>query len=368
LPVEVLMATFDFFADSYGEARSKFTKACQNVGAKLTEHALPNYAGPNDQRLYVDVAQVGAVFPGSMLILISGTHGVEGFSGSGCQVGYLADKVHEALPAGASAMLIHALNPFGFAWLRRVNETNVDLNRNFQDFNKVLPSSAGYEAFHEYLVPRDWDGDERAKAEIALQQYLVAKGVKTFQAELTKGQYTRPDGLFYGGREPSWSNRILRKILSDNMPETVSRVAVLDIHTGLGIPGFGEPIYVGQSTEGFETAKKWFGPEVKSTTQGNSVSAAITGSVADAFLPSSPKQEIIYLALEFGTVPTAQVLSALRADHWLHAVPNRDTPFRNEIKRHIRDAFYCDVSWWKAAVYGRSIDFAIRASRALGVS
>jgi Protein of unknown function (DUF2817) len=111
------MATFDFFADSYGEARSKFTKACQNVGAKLTEHALPNYAGPNDQRLYVDVAQVGAVFPRSMLILISGTHGVEGFSGSGCQVGYLADKVHEALPAGASAMLIHALNPFGFAWL-----------------------------------------------------------------------------------------------------------------------------------------------------------------------------------------------------------------------------------------------------------
>jgi Protein of unknown function (DUF2817) len=281
LPVEVLMATFDFFADSYGEARSKFTKACQNVGAKLTEHPLPNYAGPNDQRLYVDVAQVGAVFPRSMLILISGTHGVEGFSGSGCQVGYLADKVHEALPAGASAMLIHALNPFGFAWLRRVNETNVDLNRNFQDFNKVLPSSAGYEAFHEYLVPRDWEGDERAKAEIALQQYIVAKGMKTFQAELTKGQYTRPDGLFYGGREPSWSNRILRKILSDNVPETVSRVAVLDIHTGLGIPGFGEPIYVGQTTEGFETAKNWFGPEVKSTTQGNSVSAAITGSVAE---------------------------------------------------------------------------------------
>ena len=36
--------------------------------------------------------------------------------------------------------------------------------------------------------------------------------------------------------------------------------------------------------------------------------------------------EIIYLALEFGTVSSMEELSALRADHWLHAVPNRDTP------------------------------------------
>jgi hypothetical protein len=128
------MATSDFFADSYAEARSKFAEACRNLGAALTEHALPNFSGPNEQTLSVDVARVGAVPPKSLLILISGTHGVEGFSGSGFQVGYLADKVHEALPAGAGVLLIHALNPFGFAWLRRVNENNVDLNRNFQDF------------------------------------------------------------------------------------------------------------------------------------------------------------------------------------------------------------------------------------------
>jgi hypothetical protein len=72
-------------------------------------------------------------------------------------------------------MLIHALNPFGFAWLRRVNEANVDLNRNFQDFNKSLPSSAGYEAFHEYLVSQEWEGDEHAKAEVALQKYIMTK-------------------------------------------------------------------------------------------------------------------------------------------------------------------------------------------------
>jgi hypothetical protein len=82
---------------------------------------------------------------------------------------------------------VHALNPFGFAWLRRVNEYNVDLNRNFQDFNKSLPSSAPYEAFHDCLVPKDWEGDERVNADAALQKFIAAKGEKGFQAELRKG-------------------------------------------------------------------------------------------------------------------------------------------------------------------------------------
>ena len=163
----------------------------------------------------------------------------------------------------------------------------------------------------------------------------------------------------------SWSNCVLREILTEKVPETVKRLAVLDIHTGLGKPGFGEPIYVGPTSEGYEIAKKWYGEEVKSTMQGTSVSAAITGSVADAFPRSSSDLEIIYLALEFGTVSSTEVLSALRADHWLHAVPNRDTPLRDKIMCQIRDAFYLDVPWWKAAVYGRSVDFAIRATQAL---
>ena len=77
------MATSDFFADSYLEAREKFLKASQSAGAMLTEHALPKPYGPNGDTLLVDVAQLGADDPKSLLILISGTHGVEGFCGSG---------------------------------------------------------------------------------------------------------------------------------------------------------------------------------------------------------------------------------------------------------------------------------------------
>jgi hypothetical protein len=158
--------------------------------------------------------------------------GEEGFCGSGCQIGYLADRVYEALHGDTGVMLIHALNPFGFAWLRRVNEANVDLNRNFHDFNKSLPSSEHYEAFHDCLVPQEWDGDQRVESDAALQKLIMAKGMKAFQAELPKGQYTRPTGLFYGGREASWSNRILRQILNDKVSETVKRLTVLPIYVG----------------------------------------------------------------------------------------------------------------------------------------
>jgi Protein of unknown function (DUF2817) len=59
------------------------------------------------------------------------------------------------------------------------------------------------------------------------------------------------------------------------------------------------------------------------------------------------------------------VLDALRADHWLHAVPARATHLRPEIERQMRQAFNLDVPWWRAAVYARAMDFAMRATRAL---
>jgi hypothetical protein len=62
------------------------------------------------------------------------------------------------------------------------------------------------------------------------------------------------------------------------------------------------------------------------------------------------------------------VLTALRADNWLHAIPGRQTPLRATIERQVRDAFYVDSPAWKAAVYGRAADFVLRASRGLARS
>jgi hypothetical protein len=359
------MAVCEYFAETYLEARRKFLHAAGEAKADLTHHILPNLRGPSDEELITDVAVLGSRIPENLLLIISGTHGVEGFCGSGCQVGYLTDQVYEILSPRTQAVLVHALNPFGFAWLRRVNEDNVDLNRNFRDFSKDLPTAENYESIHEWLIPADWDGYRRDQADTALNAYIAEKGWRTVQAEITAGQYSRPNGLFYGGVQECWSNRLLRQLLADHVTSTVDKLAVLDLHTGLGTTGFGEPIYVGPTSEGFELAKNWYGQEVKSTLQGTSVSAAVTGSIADALPQLTPTFRATYLALEFGTVPAPMVLTALRADHWLHAIPDRTTQLRSTIEHQIRDAFYCDASWWKAAIYGRFADFAVRATRAI---
>jgi hypothetical protein len=357
------MATRDYFSQTYAQARQKFLLAASNANARPAHKLMEGLRGADGDELAIDIVRLGPNDPDSMLALISGVHGVEGFAGSGCQVGYLTDRLYEALPKNSGVLLIHAVNPYGFAWDRRVNEDNVDLNRNFQDFSKPLPTSAAYEPLHAWLVPEDWDGDSRRAADAALMQFIREHGLAALQTAASGGQYTRPTGLFYGGTAETWSNRSIREIFHDHVPDSVRRLVVLDIHTGLGPMGYGEPIYLGIDDAGFERTKSWFGPET--TRPGAGVAAAVNGTLGAAIGAMHPDCETTCLALEFGTRPIMEVLTALRADHWLHAVPNRDTPLKDQIRRQIRDAFYVDSSPWQAGVYGRVADFVLRASRNL---
>ena len=49
--------------------------------------------------------------------------------------------------------MVHAINPHGFAWSRRVTEDNVDLNRNFVDHAQPYPSNPGYEELRAAICP-----------------------------------------------------------------------------------------------------------------------------------------------------------------------------------------------------------------------
>jgi hypothetical protein len=113
---------------------------------------------------------------------------------------------------------------------------------------------------------------------------------------------------------------------------------------------------------------KWFGPEVTSTVKGDSASASVTGSLADGARACAGSICSTYIAVEYGTIPVKEVLTALRGDHWLYAHSEQSDSRWDVIKKGIRDAFYVDESWWKAAVYGRSVDMILRAGRGLGSS
>ena len=87
----------EYFAQSYSEARRKFVDAATQAGSGLASYVLPDRSGPTNEELVVDVARIGSQEPRNLLLIISGTHGVEGFCGSGCQVGYFAEQLFQAL-------------------------------------------------------------------------------------------------------------------------------------------------------------------------------------------------------------------------------------------------------------------------------
>jgi Protein of unknown function (DUF2817) len=355
----------DYFAADYAAARTKFRAAAEDAAAAISVYEHPRERGPDGSTLSIDVAVAGSPDASRCLLLISGTHGVEGFAGSGCQVGFFRDSLHAAFGGNVCVIVVHALNPYGFAWIRRVNEDNVDLNRNFPDFTQPLPRNDAYDALHSLLIPADWDGEGRRAADAQLQEFLRVNGFGALQTAVSAGQYSHPDGLFFGGSAQTWSAATFRRILAAHLPQSAARVVAIDLHTGLGPFAYGEPIMVGGSERQCELARSRFGPEVKSLTSGESASSILTGTLANAFEGWTDDRDVTFLGLEFGTIPVVNVLSALRADHWLHQSQNRQSPLRADITQNLRDAFYVDASHWQAAVYGRMADFVVRASRVL---
>jgi hypothetical protein len=285
---------------------------------------------------------------------VSGTHGVEGYCGSACQLALLNGGLVRTAPPNTAFLLVHALNPYGFAYDRRVNEDNVDLNRNVIDHDNPPPND-NYPEIHPALVPADWEGDARAAADTALMQIAATRGMRYLQEAVTSGQWTHPDGLFYGGTKPVWSHRVLREVAGAFLPGR-ERVAYIDLHTGLGERAAGEPIFRGGRDSGaYDRASSWYGAALSRAEDGTSSSTEIRGNsanlVADVLCGG---EELTAITLEFGTLPGLEVLNSLRADNWLNLQSEVRDDVRVAIKQQIREAFCPPEDDWREGVLARA--------------
>jgi hypothetical protein len=240
-----------------------------------------------------------------------------------------------------------------------VTHENVDLNRNFQDFDKALPHNAAYDKLAHLLVPAIWPPAPEVKAGIAA--FVAEHGHKAFQTAVSGGQYEHPQGLFYGGRNPTWSQQTLRHVLRDH-GRRCARLGWIDLHTGLGPSGHGERIYAGaDDATTVARARAWWGEQVTSIYDGSSQSALLTGLMWLAAQQECPQAEYTGIAMEYGTVPFDQVIDALRADQWLENHPEAPPARRVRIKRQIRDAFYTDTDAWKKRIVEQGVEAAHQA-------
>ena len=352
------------FSSGYAEAREKFRAAARACGAALEAHANPAAPPPgHDGDLTADVAVLGPGDAGRVLLVNAGTHGVEGFAGSAIEIGFL--RALPALPPDLRVVLVHAINPHGFAWLRRVTEDNVDLNRNFLDHSGPHPANDAYDALHPALCPVRWDEAALAELDRAIDAHVAAHGAFALQAAVTRGQYDHADGVFYGGRRATWSNETFRAILAGHVAGARS-IAFIDLHTGLGAYGAAEMIGGGSSTPGGRRMRDWYGDIVTSPAAGNSSSAPLVGVIARAVREAAQGAEVSSATLEFGTYPVREVLQALLADNWLHAHGDPQSPLGREIKADIRKRLFPDEDGWKRQVLDRGVGILDRALDGLG--
>ncbi len=349
------MTLADYFSDDYGEARSKFMAACGATDIQVQSFQNPN-AGPKGEPIYTDVANLGPREANAVLVLGSGTHGVEGFCGSGLQTRLLGEDLASRLKADQRVVMIHAMNPYGFAHLRRVNEDNVDLNRIFVDHSEPHPENPNYDALANVIAPKAYWPIASGVSLARLRLHQVIHGKAALQAAISSGQYAHPQGLFYGGRCAVWSNKTFATIVQRELSDA-TRVVFVDFHTGLGLYGHGEIITNDLTgSPAYKRAVTWWGERVETTRNGGAAGADLTGPIRVALTDMVPQSEVTAVSLEFGTSSLVTVLRAMQAENWLHHHGAADHPRAAKIKTEMRRVFYPDTDDWKALVWRQAND------------
>ncbi len=358
------MSVSSYFSKDYAEARERFVDASTKAAATMSSYQCPS-RGPDGEALTTDIAWRGAADAEKVLVTISATHGAEGFCGSGVQIGWLESGLYKEMPEDTALLQIHAINPHGFAWLRRVTEDNIDLNRNFVDHDGPYPENTAYDELAEAICPQTWDDATISDTHRVLKSYAESHGEKALQAAISGGQYRHADGLFFGGNKIAWSQKILLQVFADKLSKA-KKIAVIDYHTGLGPRGHGERICCHRPNgSDLKRAMDWYDEDVTSPYLGTSSSVELHGVNVFGMERSLSDAELTVIALEYGTQSSPEVNLALRADNWLHLYGDTNSSKGREIKRQVRDAFYQDADDWKAAIWNRAVDTQRMALRGL---
>lgn len=348
-----LFANPDYCPRTYWEARDSFLKAAEGNPRVTRIDSLEIQArGPEDKPLFIDIAVMGDLqTANNILFHLSGTHGVEGGAGSGIQYAFLREV--DAIAEDVAIVFIHALNPFGMAWNRRVNEHNVDLNRNCVT-ERVTPEL--YAIMDPVINPKTPKPfDTRAYKDLE-DQY----GASAVRSALLGGQYEFPEGLFYGGTEVEEGPRLIlewcrSRFAGMNQDKSMLRFGIIDVHSGLGPFGEDTLITIAKPTD---LMMKVFGAKMNVAKQMAHIGYKATGvfvkQLKDALREfTQTHYDCLVIGQEFGTVKEDKVMAALYLENSLfHDALRRGEPYDpcGPGGTALMDAFYPDDPLWRKQI------------------
>ena len=286
----------------YATNRYDFLNAARKAGAKTIVYNFPPELSVVKNLLALDVAVFGNTNAPVTFVITSGIHGVELPLGSALQCAWMA-SAQEVCRSGRIRMVFaHALNPFGAHHGRRNDHQNIDPNRNFLDFSKPLPSSDNYRPLADDFTPRDLDNGTLFRAYAQMLTFaFVTHSLPAFKQALVGGQSDYPHGLFYCGKEPSWTRQRWDEIVRDHVrPQNAEHLWHVDIHSGEG--PYGVMHLFMSEKQAFQRVKNIDGLNVAPVMVQNNY-ATLAGGLCDAWkvLYGCDNARLTAMAVEVGT-------------------------------------------------------------------
>lgn len=286
-------------------------------------------------------------------------HGLEAAAGAATILQWLDEKQQDALPPDVSVLLIHALNPFGWAHSSRCNEDGVDLNRNSIDWTAPPPENQAYDDIHEFVARADIDEKGLQSFTSEIHGLIQRKGLAYALHAAAAGQYVYSSGLSYGGSSLSWSCRIMFEIAETYLKRT-ENVLFLDWHTGIG--PYAEPFFIIDSpktSRDYILASSWWPTNrIHSEDALDEATPNYTGlltvGVREVLLKYT-KISLVGMVVEWGTYDISTMLQALLMDNWLRKNSHlAGTEKYDHVRSQIIERFCPAAPAWRRAVLEKS--------------
>lgn len=341
-----LSSSEGFFSKGYDEARTRWVEAVKKVGAEVSSLRLGDSSGH-----FLDYARIGSPNASKVILHIAGTHGIEGYLGAAVQLAAL--EFTNKIPDDISVIFIFCLNPWGMRNLRRTNENNIDLNRNFRvDGFKSANGSNLYARIDAFINPKR----KPFYFEPFLPQVIwqiIRHGYANLKQGIAGGQYSFPTGIYYGGEQVSPNVRALTEILKKEIRAN-QKVFGIEVHSGLG-PFCYDTLFghmQGSWIQSDRLAAK-ISHEISGEDPKESVGFRSEGDIADGVRSLLGSDRTAWILQEFGTYSNIRGLKALRDENMHHFYGTRSLDHWS--KRELMEFFNPRSSRWRRYVIGRGL-------------
>lgn len=228
------------FETTYEAVREQISQRVMALEAEGI--AVQTYSYPINEAdgLYIDNLYIPSTGDQTnLIVLTTGVHGIEGYIGAVMLEVFFEDIYPDLDKTDTGVLVVANVNPYGMKNLRRYNENNVDLNRNFildwETFD--LSTNQEYPQVESFLGPQKpirnafW---HEAGFYLHLAKEAVTVGADTVSDALLGGQYEYPEGVYYGGNGDEASTVYLKDVFSQCLHGSYENIVHIDIHSGYG--------------------------------------------------------------------------------------------------------------------------------------